>query len=160
MDGNIITQLARILIYRNEFYIETADSHDGSGGTDDTIRKANEKMVKLAVKHLTAFISKKGFCDQYQDVGTIKKAIFRKSESIIIDNFSKVISVDKVLINFIFKDWDLDSTKSFKDTSGKSARPIWRGFILSRPSVRLILEAAPAVSRLRLRCGRTEVSVQ
>lgn len=124
MNGNIITQLARILIYRSEFHIEADDSPDGSGGIDDAIKKANEKMVKLAVKHLTEFISEKGFYDQYQEVGMIKKAIFRKSESIIIDKFSKMIRVDKMLISFIFKDWNLDSTKSFRNIYTKTENKI------------------------------------
>lgn len=117
MNGNIITQLARVLIYRKEFQSISGRNKDA---TDEEIRKINEKMVKEAVKHLTGFIKQKGFYHQYQDVGIIKKAIFRKSESIIINKFSEMTGIDNVYVNFMFRDWDLDTSKSFKEIYKKT----------------------------------------
>jgi len=109
MKANIITQLARVLSYRSEFYVSSIDDSVGE------IKKANEKMVKKSTKHITEFINEKRFCNVYSDVGFIKKLIFKKAETIIINKFVQITKIEKKYVDYIFKDWKLDSVKAFKN---------------------------------------------
>ncbi len=106
MKGNIITQLARVMIYRREFYVEPVDT------SDEEIKKANDKMVKQAKTHLTEFIINKGFYDLYHNMGPIKQRIFRETEKIITNKFNKIHSSD--MGKSLFRDWCEDPGESFQ----------------------------------------------
>ena len=108
MDGSIITQLARVLIYHDAFYIEA------TGDTDEEMKKADEKMVKAAKKHLAMFIKKKNFDESYVDVGPVKKAIFKKANETMKDAFDDIFGrYGRRDFDNLFLNWDGKVAKSF-----------------------------------------------
>jgi len=105
MHGNIITQLARVLIYHDKFYTEPTDDSDAE------IKKATEDMVKKCKCHLTIFIKNKKYTESYRNIGPFKQKIFRKADEIIKAN---LITTNGISNNSnMFMDWKMDFNKSF-----------------------------------------------
>lgn len=120
MKGGILSQLARVMIYRKDFYVASKDD------TDEEIKKANDKMVEKAKKHIQKFINHKEFYDIYHNVGPIKQRIFREAENIFISTFMDTIVsntkqsklFNKQTMSIIFNR-DKDINKSFAAFVGK-----------------------------------------
>ena len=110
MKGSIIAQLARVMIYRPEFYIKPINN------SDTEIKKANERMIIQAKNHLTAYITNNGFYDLYHNIGPIKQRIFKKASDIIFNKLDEKFNdntFENVSQKVLFRDWGDDVSESF-----------------------------------------------
>ena len=113
MSGSIISQLARVLTYRKEFYVKPMDD------SDEEIKKANDKMMNQAKKHLEDFICNKNFSDKYHNIGPIKQKIFRENNKIILSKIKNRTNIETESEKIISMDWKDDIDKSFTDMLDK-----------------------------------------
>lgn len=104
MENAIIGQLARLVIYREEFFIESVDD------TDDELKKADDASFKRARTHLNDFASQ--YYKDYQDKGEVYKNTFK-----IIDkklkNTYKGLGLDKSKVDLVCNDWEYESPDTF-----------------------------------------------
>lgn len=104
MENGIIGQLARLVIYRDEFYVESLDD------TDEEIKKADDASFKKAKKHLDYFASR--YYKTYQDKGSVYKNTFSTIDKKLKETY-RTQGLDKDHVDIICKDWEYENPDVF-----------------------------------------------
>ena len=112
MENGIIGQLARLVIYRDEFYIESLDD------SDDEIKKADDASFKAAKNHLDQFASR--YYKSYQDKGEAYKNTFSVIDKRMKESY-KSLGLDKEHVDIICTDWKYENPDAFFNELSKSA---------------------------------------
>jgi hypothetical protein len=76
MENSINGQLARFITYHPDFQVEIMDHTN-----NEEVKKSEDKILKNAKKFINSFC--KEYYEQYEDIGKVRKAIFKKSASIV-----------------------------------------------------------------------------
>ncbi len=76
MENSINGQLARFITYHPDFHVEPSDHTN-----NEEVKKAEDKILKNAKKFINNFC--KEYYEKYEDIGKIRKAIFKKSSNIV-----------------------------------------------------------------------------
>lgn len=104
MENGIVGQLARLVIYRDEFFIESIDD------TDEEIKKADDASFKKARGHLDQYASK--YYKNYQDKGDAYKYTFHAIDKRMKESY-KSMGIEKEQTDIICKDWNYECPKTF-----------------------------------------------
>jgi DNA polymerase elongation subunit (family B) len=112
MENGIIGQLARLTVYRDEFFIESIDD------SDEEIKKADDASFKRAKAHLNEFASQ--YYKDYQDKGDVYKHTFKLIDKKLKTTY-KGLGINKQHVDLICNDWDYESPDTFYSAMAKSA---------------------------------------
>lgn len=77
MKSGIAGQLARLIVYREEFYVEAIDS------SDKAIKDANNEMIKRAKIHVVTYASK--HFTKYENVGPLLKKCYGNAQAQLVE---------------------------------------------------------------------------
>lgn len=123
MENGIIGQLARLTIYREEFFTESIDD------TEEEIKKADDNSFKRARSHLNDYASK--YYKTYHNKGPVYQKTFKLVDKTIKDSY-KCHGIENSKINLLCRDWEIDSPetffKSISDIAEKKAIKESRGY--------------------------------
>lgn len=104
MEHGIIGQLARIAVYREEFFVPSVDD------TDEELKKANDASFKNAKQHLNAYASK--YYKIYQNKGPVYQNTFRMINKSFRSSY-KNMGMEKLKIDLLCADWEHETPESF-----------------------------------------------
>ena len=104
MENGIVSQLARMVIYRDEFYVDSFDN------SDVEIKKADDSSFKKAKQHLNYYASR--YYKTYQNKGPIYQNTFKMIDKGLKNSYKK-LGLDTVKVNLLCRDWEFDSPDAF-----------------------------------------------
>jgi hypothetical protein len=100
MKGGIAGQLARLIVYREEFYVEAVDSSDAA------IKEANEQMIKRAKAHVVSYAFR--YFTKYENVGPLLKKCYGNAQTQLV-NILKSTGNYNMGMKMLMKDYEEDS---------------------------------------------------
>lgn len=100
MKSGIAGQLARLIVYREEFFVESVDSSDAA------IKEANEQMIKRAKTHVVSYASR--YFTKYENVGPLLKKCYGSAQTQLV-NILKSTGNYNMGMKMLMKDYEEDS---------------------------------------------------
>ncbi len=97
MKGSIAGQLARLIVYRDEFYVEAADS------SDFAIKEANNEMIKRAKIHVISYASR--HFTKYENVGPLLKKCYGSAQAHLVELLKSTGNYN-IGMKVLMKDYD------------------------------------------------------
>lgn len=154
MENGIIGQLARLTVYRDEFFIESIDD------SNEEIKRADDNSYKKAKSHLNDFASR--YYTTYQSKGHIYQSTFK-----IIDRSLKTtyknLGLDRTKVDLLCKDWDYDTPDNFfkslcdaaETKAIKTAKGYGKNYVTSmtKPPPGSNVKPTELITLQRLYCG-------
>lgn len=97
MKSGIAGQLARLIVYRDEFYVEAVDS------SDKAIKDANNEMIKRAKIHVVNYASK--HFTKYENVGPLLKKCYGNAQAHLVELLKSTGNYN-IGMKVLMKDYD------------------------------------------------------
>jgi DNA polymerase elongation subunit (family B) len=152
MENGIIGQLARLCVYRDEFYIESLDD------SDEEIKKADDASYKKAKSHLDQFASR--YYKVYQDKGVAYQNTFKTIDKRLKQSY-RDLGLDREHVDLLCKDWEYESpdlffhelSQSAEKKAIKSSKNYGLGYVIGLTKPNAGIKPIDLTTLQRMYCG-------